>query len=185
MKEILAELNSVINDLEKDGYTKEAKELHDVFLKIAQHNFPIEFPANRHTREKMLQKGIEHKYNNPDYEGNMFAWEKINPENTKRRLIHMNPFDEWKDAFKAHSEDPDVSGEIVEFPNMEQQNKMNQDMDDWDKNKLEWNKEKAIQQRDTWNKDQGELDKSYNERIKKHEHPYIEPDDDEWYLNGE
>ena len=36
MKTILAELNSVINSLENQGFTKEASDLNNVFMKVAQ-----------------------------------------------------------------------------------------------------------------------------------------------------
>jgi hypothetical protein len=44
MKTILAELNSVINSLEKQGFSKEASDLNSVFMKIAQTDIDEQSP---------------------------------------------------------------------------------------------------------------------------------------------
>jgi len=45
MKTILAELNSVINSLEKQGFSKEASDLNSVFMKIAQTDIDEQSPV--------------------------------------------------------------------------------------------------------------------------------------------
>ena len=44
MKTILAELNSVINSLENQGFSKEASDLNSVFMKIAQTDIDEQSP---------------------------------------------------------------------------------------------------------------------------------------------
>lgn len=45
MKTILAELNSVINSLENQGFTKEASDLNNLFMKIAQTDIDEQSPV--------------------------------------------------------------------------------------------------------------------------------------------